>query len=275
MTRNEIEAMIASDECHWWYRGRRRVLNGELARLALPAGARILDAGCGSGRTLDELRPLGRVTGLDISQEAVAATRRRGYEAWRSEVERMPFPDACFDLVTCLDVIEHTSDDRRTFGELRRVTRPGGALIVTVPAYPSLWSAHDVVNGHRRRYRAASLRAAAQEAGWSHVRDTYFNAFLLGPAAVVRLRRRRSGAAGRSELELTPGWLDGVLELPLRLEAALLRTGTRLPFGLSLLAVFANLAVAGERAPGAPVRRMASRRRSHDRHLPPRLPVAA
>ena len=118
----------------------------------------------------------------------------------------MPFADASFDLVTCLDVIEHTPDDRRTLRELRRVTRPGGTLVVTVPAYQALWSAHDVVNGHYRRYRRPELRAAAQEAGWLHVRDSYFNALLLGPAAIVRLTRRRAGAdSGRSELGLTPG----------------------------------------------------------------------
>jgi SAM-dependent methyltransferase len=259
MNTSEIEAILAGDEHHWWYRGRRRVLHAELDRIALAPDARILDAGCGSGRMLDELRPLGHVCGIDANADAVAATRRRGHVARLCEIERMPFADASFDLVTCLDVIEHTSDDRRTLRELRRVTRPGGFLVVTVPAYQALWSAHDVVNGHYRRYRVPDLRAAAQEAGWSHVRDSYFNSLLLAPAAVVRLTRRRHHAdAARSELALTPGWLDGLLEWPLRLEAAVLRSGARLPFGLSLLAVFANVAVAVERS-SVPARRPASR----------------
>jgi SAM-dependent methyltransferase len=249
MNGSEIEAILASDECHWWYRGRRRVLHAELDRLALPAGARILDAGCGSGRMLDELRPRGGVIGVDANADAVAATRRRGHLAWQGNIERMPFADASFDLVTCLDVLEHTSDDRRTLRELRRVTRPGGTLVVTVPAYQALWSAHDVVNGHYRRYTVSDLRAAAQEAGWYHLRDSYFNALLLGPAALVRLTRRRPHAdSARSELDLTPGWLNGVLEWPLRLEAAVLRGGARLPFGLSLLAVFANVALTEQQA---------------------------
>jgi SAM-dependent methyltransferase len=242
MDRSEIDAILAGDECHWWYRGRRRVLHAELDRVALGEDARILDAGCGSGRMLDELRPRGTVIGVDADDGAVAATRRRGHVAQRCAIERMPFADASFDLVTCLDVIEHTPDDRRTLRELRRVTRPGGTLIVTVPAYQALWSAHDVVNGHYRRYRVTELRVAAQEAGWYHVRDSYFNALLLGPAAVVRLTRRRASAdSGRSELSLTPGWLNGLLEWPLRFEAAMLRGGARLPFGLSLMAVFANV----------------------------------
>jgi SAM-dependent methyltransferase len=254
MNSSEIDAILAGDEHHWWYRGRRRVLHAELDRIVLPRNARILDAGCGSGRMLDELRHRGRVTGVDANADAVSATRRRGHVAWLATIEDMPFTDASFDLVTCLDVIEHTPDDRVTLRELRRVTRPGGALVVTVPAYQALWSAHDIVNGHYRRYRVPELRAAAQEAGWYHVRDSYFNALLLAPAAVVRLGRRRPPArAARSELDLTPGCLDGVLEWPLRIEAAVLRGGARLPFGLSLLAVFANVALTPEGPRPAPL----------------------
>ena len=209
---------------------------------------------------LDELRGRGTVIGVDADAGAVAATRRRGHAARLCAVEHMPFADAAFDLVTCLDVIEHTPDDRRTLRELRRVTRPGGTHVVTVPAYQALWSAHDVVNGHYRRYRRPELRAAAQEAGWFHVRDSYFNALLLGPAALVRLTRRRAGAdSGRSELGLTPGWLNGLLEWPLRFEAAMLRGGARLPFGLSLMAVFANVAATADGRAAAPLHQPASR----------------
>jgi hypothetical protein len=124
--------------------------------------------------------------------------------------------------------------------------------VVTVPAYQKLWSAHDVVNGHYRRYRAAELRTAAAEAGWCHLRDSYFNALLLAPAAAVRLARRRLCPA-RSELELTPSSLDRLLEWPLRLEAAALRRGARLPFGMSLLAVFANAVQTADRSEPTPV----------------------
>ncbi|MEA2232184.1 MAG: hypothetical protein QOD83_2000 [Solirubrobacteraceae bacterium] len=236
MTSDELHAMITTDDRHWWYRGRRRVLRATLDGLALPWPCAILDAGCGSGRTLDELSDYGDAWGVDLSREAVNATRARGHEASLAEVEDLPFPDASFDLVTCLDVIEHTPDDRRTLSELRRVTRPGGALVVTVPAHPSLWSAHDEANRHYRRYTRRALIAAAVEAGWAVDENTYFNAALLAPAAVVRVARRGAGSP-RSELSLTPPALDRVLEWPSRAEAALLRAGVRLPVGLSLLAV--------------------------------------
>jgi 2-polyprenyl-3-methyl-5-hydroxy-6-metoxy-1,4-benzoquinol methylase len=247
MTHDELHAMLTSDEEHWWYRGRRRVLRAELDRLPLEFGARLLDAGCGSGRTMDELACYGRVSGVDLSADAVEAARRRGHRDVRvARVEDLPFADGTFDVVTCLDVVEHTPDDRATLAELRRVTRPGGLLLVTVPAYQALWSRHDEVNRHFRRYDSASLRAAARSAGWDVVTDTHFNSLLLAPAAAVRLAQRRRRVHTRSDLDVTPSGLNGVLELPLRLEARLIAAGSRLAAGLSLLSVL--------RHPAAPSR---------------------
>ncbi len=240
MDDSELQAMLRHDEHHWWYRGRRRVLRAALERCQVPHDARLLDAGCGSGRTLDDLARLGTVSGVDLSPDSVAAARARGHEDVRvAAVEELPFDDATFDVVTCLDVIEHTPDDRRTLTELRRVTRPGGVLIVTVPAHPRLWSGHDVVNRHFRRYRRRDLRAAAVGAGWDLQLDTYFNSLLLGPAAVIRglQSRRDPREESASDLELTPPGLDRLLEAPIAAEAALIRAGGRVPFGLSLLAV--------------------------------------
>ena len=238
MTSNELHAMLSSDEEHWWYRGRRRVLRAELDRLPLAPSARLLDAGCGSGRTLDELVDYGSVSGVDLSPEAVEAARARGHDDVHvARVEEIPFADATFDAVTCLDVIEHTPDDHVALAELRRVTRPGGLLLVTVPAYQALWSWHDEVNRHCRRYDSASLSAAARGAGWETVDDTHFNSLLLAPAAAVRVAQRRRRFHRRSDLALTPSALNGVLELPLRLESRFVTAGTRLPAGLSLLAV--------------------------------------
>lgn len=242
----ELQAMLAADERHWWYRGRRRILRVELARLPLPRHPRILDAGCGSGRTLDLLADYGRVSGIDASPEAAALARGRGHEDVRvGHLEALPWEDGTFDLVTALDVVEHTPDDRATLRELRRVARPGGRALLTVPAYPVLWSGHDVANEHERRYTRRSLRAAAREAGWRVERETGFNALLLPPAAAVRLAERARGATNghaRSDLALTPGRLNGLLELPLHAEAAWLRGGPRrtLPAGLSLLAVLSS-----------------------------------
>src|SRR3954470_12586476 len=163
----ELNAMLTADERHWWYRGRRRVIRAELDRLELPRPWRILDAGCGSGRTMEELAGYGDVSRVELSPAAVGAAHDRGFDDVRvASVEALPWEDGTFDVATCLDVVEHVPDDRRALAELRRVVRSGGVLLVTVPAYPSLWSQHDVVNRHYRRYRAHSLRAAAAGAGW-------------------------------------------------------------------------------------------------------------
>lgn len=235
----EFRAMMAADEHHWWYRGRRRVVRAVLDGLDLPPGAAILDAGCGSGRMLDELVDYGTVTGVDLNRAAVDAARARGHAVHRAKVEATFLPADQFDLVTAFDVIEHTPDDVRSLRELRRVARPGAAAVVTVPAYQALWSSHDELNDHFRRYTAPRLRRAAARAGWVVERDSYFNALLLAPAAALRWWRRGRPARA-SDLAATPAALNGLLELPLRAEADLLRRGGRLPAGLSLLAVLRN-----------------------------------
>jgi len=243
--------MIELDDRHWWYRGRRRVLSSVLDRLELPPAAQILDAGCGSGRTLDELQRYGSVTGIDASRRALAAARARGHSrVFAARVERLPFEDASFDLITCLDVIEHTPDDVASLRELRRVARPGARMLVTVPAYQWLWSRHDDANLHYRRYRRGTLRDSAEVAGWSVERTTYFDSLLLPPAAVVRLAQRLlpSPRGARSDLRLTPRALDPALALPMYAEAVVLRLGVKLPAGLSLLAELVNAQPAGLRA---------------------------
>jgi SAM-dependent methyltransferase len=235
-----MKATLEVDEHHWWYRGRRRIILAELDRLQLPAGAQVLDAGCGSGRTLQELTRYGEVRGIELSPDAAEVARSRGHEVTIGRLEELPWEEATFDLITCLDVIEHTPDDRVALRELLRVTRPGGVLLVTVPAYQALWSHHDEANHHYRRYGRPMLREAAAGAGWEIERMTSFNSLLLAPAAAVRLmqRRRRVAANGQSsDLEVGPAWLNDALEGPLALEATWLGRGHTLPAGLSLLAV--------------------------------------
>ncbi len=235
-----MKATLAVDEHHWWYRGRRRIIRAELDRLVLPAGARVLDAGCGSGRTLQELVDYGRVNGLELNTEAAELARQRGLgEVEIGRLEELPWDDGTFDLMTCLDVIEHVPDDVAALIELRRVCRPGGWLLVTVPAYQGLWSRHDVANHHFRRYSRPRLRGAAAAAGWRIERVSAFNSLLLAPAAAVRLAQRRRGAGNgdTSDLDLGPAWLNDALEWPLALEARWLARGRSLPAGLSLLAL--------------------------------------
>ncbi len=236
----ELQTHQAEDR-HWWYRGRRTVIEGVVDGLRLPARARILDAGCGSGRNMLELARHGTVTGVELSETSVALARgRRAGEVVAGSVLEMPFPADSFDLAVSLDVIEHLEDDLAALRELRRTVAPGGSLLVTVPAYQWLWSGHDEINHHHRRYTRRSLQRVAEQAGWDQVRTTYFNSLLLPMAIVLRVLDRFSRKTTESSLDLwiPPGPVNWLLERPLALESALIARGGRIPAGLSLLAVF-------------------------------------
>ena len=229
---------LQQEDGHWWYRGRRQIVHEVIAGLPLPIPARVLDAGCGGGGQLPTLSALGPVVGVEpVAAAAQVARDRRVGEVVEGRVEALPFSDAHFDLVTALDVVEHVDDDRRALSEMRRVTAPEGWLVVTVPAYQWLWSRHDELNHHRRRYTRARLLRAATSAGWRPVRTTYFNSLLLPVAASVRLVDRLRPAQS-ADVDRTPPVLNDLLERPLLAEAKLLATGRRLPAGLSLLGVF-------------------------------------
>jgi SAM-dependent methyltransferase len=236
----ELQTHRAEDR-HWWYRGRRSVLERVIERLRLPARARILDAGCGSGRNMVELARHGTVTGIELSGTSVALARARSCgEVIEGSVLEMPFEAASFDLAVSLDVIEHLEDDLSALRELRRVVAPGGALLVTVPAYQWLWSGHDEINHHHRRYTRRSLQHVAEQAGWETVRTTYFNSLLLPVAIVLRVLERFSTKPTESSLDLwvPPAPINWLLERPLAFEAAVIDRGGRIPAGLSLLTLF-------------------------------------
>jgi SAM-dependent methyltransferase len=236
----ELQTHRAEDR-HWWYKGRRTVLARVLDGVELPADARILDAGCGSGRNMLELARYGNVTAVELSSASVElALAREAGEVIEGSVLEMPFADASFDLATSLDVIEHLDDDVGALREMRRVVAPGGCLLVTVPAYQWLWSGHDEINHHHRRYTRRSLALAGERAGWKQVRTTYFNSLLLPVAIVLRLLERFSRRPTESSLDLwvPPQPLNWLLERPLAFEASMIGRRGRIPAGLSLLTVF-------------------------------------
>ena len=236
----ELQTHRAEDR-HWWYRGRREVLERVIAGLGLPQGAPILDAGCGSGRNMVELARRGPVTGIEVSDTSIGLARERNAgEVIAGSLLDMPFENGRFQLAVCLDVIEHLEDDLGALRELRRVVAPGGSLLVTVPAYQWLWSGHDEINHHHRRYSRRTLLAAAQGAGWRLESSTHFNLLLLPPAILLRALERFQPSTTKSSLDLwvPPAPFNWMLRQPLNLEAAVIGRGGPIPAGLSLLAVF-------------------------------------
>lgn len=232
-----------SEESHWWFLGRRRIVLSLVESLFRRGGRMaILDIGSGAGGTLRELETYGPAVGVDISPRAVDCCRRRGCRRLvRVGEGSLPFAAASFDLLIALDVIEHIGDDRAALKDYRRLLRPGGRLLLTVPAYRWLWSWHDQVNHHRRRYTRRSLGKVLAEAGLVEERLTYYCFLLFLPVALVRVLEKtlaRLIGYRREELAFRIPPLP-VNRLLTRLFAAerhwLRRRG--FPFGSSLLAL--------------------------------------
>jgi SAM-dependent methyltransferase len=224
----------AVEDHHWWFRGRWAVIEALLSRTSLPANPRILDAGCGTGGNLERYSRLGEASGVDPSPDAVRYCAERGLgSVEQAGLEALPFADASFDLIAATDVVEHIEAEERALRELWRVAAPGGAMLLTVPAYMWLWSKEDENLHHKRRYTRPRLRQATERCGWDPQIATYFNSFLLPPIAVAkRLRGQRE--RNEADLERTPSYLNSPLSLPMRLEAQLIRRGVNLPAGVSV-----------------------------------------
>lgn len=170
MKHEEYERMYRFEDRYWWFIARRHLILTLLGRHYSPDGRlRILDIGCGTGAMLDELAPFGQVVGADFSPEALQFCVARGVRASlsRADVRRLPFADASFDVVTAMDIIEHIDDDKAAASEIFRVLKPGGRLLVSVPAFPSLWSEHDEALHHYRRYTSPRLKDLFQRVGLS------------------------------------------------------------------------------------------------------------
>ncbi len=234
----EYERMHAEEERSWWFRGRRRVLEAAVARLGLPEGARIVDVGCGTGGNLAMLQHYGDAVGVEPSPVGAAYARERtGAEVVEATAEDTRLPAASADLVTAFDVLEHLDDDLAALGELRRVLKPGGRLLVTVPAFMMLWSGHDVALHHRRRYRRAQLHERLSRAGFRVDWVSYYNASLFPAVAAVRLTRRLlgGGATKADGVSPPPPPLNRALEALFAAERHVVGRAP-LPFGVSLIA---------------------------------------
>jgi len=209
----------------------------------------VLDIGCGAGNMIHHLARYGRVQGIEVDARPVAMARARGYDVRQGDATRgIPFPDAAFDLVTALDVIEHVEDDEAILREAYRVARPRGILAITTPAFQSLWSYNDEINGHKRRYAPHELRARVERAGF-RVRRLTFGFFLVFPisAPLILLRNRlgtkkqlRSHHLSQDEyqVEMEPVSppVNALLRAVGRLEAALVAR-VDLPVGTSLMCI--------------------------------------
>ncbi len=256
MQQETYEEMYRLEDDHWWFVGKRLVVEALLTDLLSRPRLQILDIGCGTGGILARLQSEAgaarRVVGMDRSGVALGFCQRRGlrYVAC-AETTFLPFRDSTFDLVLLLDVLEHVRDEGALLAEVYRVLRPGGTALISVPAYQWLWSAHDDVLHHVRRYTAGRLRQALGTGRFRIARLTYTNVSILLPAALVRAVLPRVGVRARqgTDFQMHARWVNRLLIRLYEAEAALLRR-VGCPFGLSVAAVVTTLPTSQNMSPG-------------------------
>jgi len=223
------------EKSHWWFAARRDILLEYLDRRVRPAkSTRILDVGCGTGAILEEFARRYTAFGLDFSSSAIDFCRRRGLPNLFAGTLAEYRVDVPFDIITMLDVVEHVDDDLALLRDGHGLLREGGAILITVPAFPSLWSGHDVELHHKRRYRKAQLKAVVEAAGFRIDHLTYFNCFLLPVAVGKRSLAKLLRTEEASDLDLPAAPVNAVLRRIFAFERYLLPSAS-LPFGLSLL----------------------------------------
>ncbi len=227
------------EDTHWWFRGRRAIFTRVLERFEKRRDLRILDIGFGTGAMLTFLSRYGDVVGMDLSQEAIRFARTRCDRPMMvGNVLGVPLRSGSVDLVTAFDIIEHVDDDDDALRELARVCRPGGHVLLTVPAFQFLWGNQDVISHHRRRYTLGRLRAQVEAAGFRIATLSYFNAVLFPVVAAIRMARRLGPAPKgpiKSDFTMTkPGLVNDVLTRVFAAEGAVLARG-RLPVGVSVV----------------------------------------
>lgn len=239
MEQQAYSRMAEIEGAHWWFVARRRILQEALRRLVpLPPGARLLEAGCGTGGNLAMLETFGEVSAFepdalarDLAGRKTATQVREG--RLPSDV---PFEAEAFDLVVALDVLEHLDDDLAGLKVLHGKLRPGGWMLITVPAFSFLWSHHDIVHHHKRRYRKRDLVRLASAAGLTPVTSTYFNTLLFPLVAVVRFAKNLLGIESADDGRMPTSLLNGVLGAVFASERHMIGR-IALPIGVSILMI--------------------------------------
>ena len=238
MERFVYEQMAELDERHWWYCARREVVAALIQRVVRPPkGAAILEIGCGTGHNFPMLAEFGHVEALELDDEARAiAEKRLGRSIMTSPLPELAgVPERHYDMIGAFDVIEHIDDDAAALASIAMRLKPGGKFVMAVPAHQWMWSAHDVVNHHKRRYSKPALRRLIEASPLVLVKLGYFNS-LLFPLAVVERAASKLRGKEDADVKLPPAPLNAALEKVFAAERYLVGR-LPLPPGLSLFAV--------------------------------------
>lgn len=237
---SEYKNIFDNENHHFFYVGNHLIILNLVKKYTIgKKSLNILDAGCGTGMLAKKLQALGRVTGVDISPEAIKYSRQRGVNARLASITKLPFKDNTFDLVVSVDVLYHqkVNNDTKAFSELKRVLKPEGILILKVPAYNWLRGSHDLVVHTKHRYTTNELKQLTSKAGLKILKVSYFASFLLPLAIIKRLIESVTRPKhAKSDVSLPPFFFN-TLFLALYRSESLLLNFVNIPFGLSALVV--------------------------------------
>lgn len=233
---------------HWWFVAREKIISNYLkkiiaAKILKHQDLKILNVGCGPGRSSQYLSSFGEVTSIEYDKDCCEfASERTGLQIINGSITALPFQDEIFDLVCAFDVIEHVEDDQLAVSEMKRVAKKEGVIFITVPTFMSLWSHHDVINHHFRRYQKGQIEKlfTANKNG-NVIFSSYFNFFLFPLIYLVRkisnllqFNKKRPGSGSDFEA-FKPGFLNHVLFNIMYFESKFINNNIKLPFGVSLL----------------------------------------
>ena len=224
---------------HWWFVAKKEIILSQLA-LALDGregGINILDAGCGTGLMLPALSAFGNVFGMDFSKEAISFAKKNfsGTIKHGALPDNIPYEPATFEVLVALDVIEHVEDDLSSLINLKKIMKPGAVGIITVPACMFLWSHHDVINEHKRRYSKAEFSQKLHAAGFVVEKISYYNFFLFPLVLLIRLINKLKGTQEGSDVKLPSKLVNVLLKNVFSLEQYFLKV-INFPIGVSLIA---------------------------------------
>ena len=238
MDPSTYERMRALQARHWWFEGRRRILATMIGGLPIPRPARILEVGCGPGGNIAMLQRFGEVVAVEPDESSrLYAARISGARVESGRLpDGLPFPPAAFDLAAAFDVIEHVDEDRASVAAIGALVRPGGYMIATVPGQPWMWSRHDELHHHKRRYRLTAFRDLFIGAGLEVVKASYFNALLFPLIASVRAVKLAAGSTAPDDDGVPAAPLNAALTALFGSEGAWLQRAD-LPFGVSILVI--------------------------------------